>query len=81
MLWMIGLVFYEVAFKKQAFKTHLAAKVGLHLIKKYPLSFPRGVRDQETDLKELIEQLTEKEYNDRIGSERFETEVLEHSFF
>ena len=81
-LWTIGCMMYEANYKRSAFSTHLNPKVIADLIKGYPVIFPRSsMFKYDADLFDCIQQLLEKEPSQRLGSESFEVEVLQHIYF
>jgi hypothetical protein len=49
------------------------------LIKKYPVTFPETPK-VSTELQELIRDLLNKDYTQRLGSEGID-EILSHQFF
>ena len=81
-MWVIGCMMYEAHFKRSPFQTSLNNKVTLSLIKEYPPIYPRSMMVKHLpDLNDCVMQLLEKDHSQRLGSESFELEVLNHDFF
>lgn len=77
--WVLGIFLYELSFGRHPFANR-NPKVMVQLILKYPVYFPEE-RPISPELEQLILDLLGKDWGQRLGSERFETEILEHAFF
>lgn len=60
-------------------------KVMETMIKKYPIVFPDEVDSSvpapSNDFKSIVTELLNKDPKQRIGSDQFENEILQHAYF
>lgn len=79
--WVLGCLLYEARFNMYPFATHLKAQVTEMFIKFYPVMFPEDEENNDEDFKDLILHLLIKEPLQRLGSDTFEQELLDHPYF
>jgi protein-serine/threonine kinase len=81
--WVLGIMLYELYYGRHPF-ANKNPKVMRQLILKYPVSFPEpraGAFALSPETEMLICDLLAKDWGQRLGSERFETEIMKHSYF
>ena len=79
--WVLGCQIYEARFGVNPFVTHLKAQVSEMFIKYYPCMFPEDQEKPEEAFQSLILHLLIKDPLQRLGSDSFEKELLEHPYF
>ena len=80
--WVIGCYLYEAQYGMHPFKTHLKPQVMEMFIKYYPVMFPEDAEEEPSESwKQLILQLLIKDPLQRLGSDSYEQEILDHAYF
>jgi len=79
--WVLGCLLYEAKFGANPFRTHLKTRVTEEFIKFYPCMFPEDQDPPSEDFSSLILHLLIKDPLQRLGSDSFEREMLEHPYF
>ena len=78
---MLGCVLYEAKFGFNPFRTHLKQQVTEMFIKHYPVMFPEDQDPPSENFRQLILHLLIKDPLQRLGSDQFEQELLDHPYF
>lgn len=79
--WVLGCLLYEAKFGANPFRTHLKTQVTEEFIKFYPCMFPEDQDPPSEAFSSLILHLLIKDPLQRLGSDSFEKEMLEHPYF
>lgn len=79
--WVLGCLLYEASFGYGPFQTNFKPAVMKQFIKKYPVVFDEKSEKTTSDLQDILEGLLTKDPNQRLGSDLFEKEILEHAYF
>ena len=79
--WVLGCLLYESRFGVNPFKTHLKQQVTEQFIKYYPAMYPEDQDYIPESFQSLVNHLLIKDPLQRLGSDQFEKELLEHPFF
>jgi len=81
--WVLGIMLYVLSFGRHPF-ANKNPKVMRQLILKYPVAFPAlrsGANAVSPETEMLICDLLCKDWGQRLGSERYETEIMKHPYF
>ena len=80
--WVLGCLIFEAQYGINPFKTHLKPQVTESFIKFYPVTFLENqLNEPSENWKLLVLQLLIKSPLQRLGSDSFEKEILEHPYF